>query len=427
MADTVVERVTGQATAGDVHAEVAIVVPVDALTQPETTGNAAEVVVGHGPIPAALAKEILAGSAERRVVAAVVHRPTRWGRRRRQQPDAARRHPGRLVAYPDGGRAGAVLRCSRRQLDHIALPRRRPDDLGNGRAACVRSDQVREMPGWAVRLVHDGLGARRTPSSRSPPPATPTPAVPAPNPDLREGSTGRAGPAPAARPRRTSTPPRGAGSRRGRTRRCPRSAYSAIRSATSSWLPTRAVPAPPRTRPTPAQRFGRDLEVVAVEPPCRSSIRRWPSDSLRRQARLHARRSSAGSMPASSRSASAQASSAVSRVITCRRMPKRSSRPCSAASRGSSSSFSAHRVRRLAPGQVDVGVPGRDRPGGRARSRRSRSAAPGRARAGSRRLLDAEVRRPSKSTVSPAPQRRGRPRGTRRCGRSASSLSRKSP
>jgi hypothetical protein len=39
---------------------VAIVVPVDALTGPDG-GRTAE-VVGHGPIPAALAKDILAGS-----------------------------------------------------------------------------------------------------------------------------------------------------------------------------------------------------------------------------------------------------------------------------------------------------------------------------------------------------------------------------
>jgi hypothetical protein len=77
MADTLVERVTGQAAATDVQAEVAIVVPVDALVDPGT-GQTAE-LLGHGPIP-------------------------------------------------------------------------------NGRAVCVRSNQVREMPGWAVRLVHNGLG-----------------------------------------------------------------------------------------------------------------------------------------------------------------------------------------------------------------------------------------------------------------------------
>jgi hypothetical protein len=66
MADTLTERVTGQATARDVQAEVGIVIPVTALTHPtdptadspvastadapaDSTAGAAE-VVGHGPI-----------------------------------------------------------------------------------------------------------------------------------------------------------------------------------------------------------------------------------------------------------------------------------------------------------------------------------------------------------------------------------------
>ena len=48
-----------------------------------------------------------------------------------------------------------------------------------------------------------------------------------------------------------------------------------------------------------------------------------------------------GSRPASSRSASAHASSDVSRVMTCRRMPKRSSRPAPAAAARTRSSFAA--------------------------------------------------------------------------------------
>ena len=71
MADTLVERLTGQARAGDVQAEIAIVIPVDALTDPTSqpgpalgpdrtasptrpcgTGSApvAE-VLGYGPLP----------------------------------------------------------------------------------------------------------------------------------------------------------------------------------------------------------------------------------------------------------------------------------------------------------------------------------------------------------------------------------------
>jgi hypothetical protein len=164
MADTLVERVTGQATAGDVHAEVAIVIPVDALTQPDTTNKAAQVaeIVGHGPIPATLAKDILAGS-----------RGRRWWRRLYTAPhggvvggDPTRRcfdgTLAALIAYRDGGRCREPF-CDApaRHIDHIVAHRAGgPTTFGNGRATCVRSNQVREMPGWAVRLVHDGLGAQ---------------------------------------------------------------------------------------------------------------------------------------------------------------------------------------------------------------------------------------------------------------------------
>lgn len=102
MADTLVERITGQAAAADVQAEVAIVVPVDALVRPDA-GSTAE-VVGYGPIPAALAKDVLAGA-----------RGRRWWRRLFAAPhdgvtggDPARRcFDGTLAAllgYRDGGR-----------------------------------------------------------------------------------------------------------------------------------------------------------------------------------------------------------------------------------------------------------------------------------------------------------------------------------
>lgn len=158
MADTLVERITGQAAAADVQAEVAIVVPVDALVRPDA-GSTAE-VVGYGPIPAALAKDVLAGS-----------RGRRWWRRLFAAPhdgvtggDPARRcfdgTLAALVGYRDGGRCREPF-CDApaRQVDHI-VPHRSggPTTFTNGRATCVRSNQVREMPGWQVRLVHDGRG-----------------------------------------------------------------------------------------------------------------------------------------------------------------------------------------------------------------------------------------------------------------------------
>ena len=64
MADTLVERVTGQAVATDVNVEVGIVLPVAALVDPER-GGAAE-VSGYGPLPAEIAHDILGDTAGRR-------------------------------------------------------------------------------------------------------------------------------------------------------------------------------------------------------------------------------------------------------------------------------------------------------------------------------------------------------------------------
>ncbi len=50
--------------------------------------------------------------------------------------DAPARHTDHITPYRDGG----------------------PTTFTNGRATCVRSDRAREMPGWQVRLVHDGTG-----------------------------------------------------------------------------------------------------------------------------------------------------------------------------------------------------------------------------------------------------------------------------
>ena len=158
MADTLVERVTGQAKATDVQAEVAIVVPVDALVNPES-GRTAE-VVGHGPIPAGLAKDILAGS-----------RGRRWWRRLFTAPhggvvggDSGRRcfdgTLAKLVSYRDAERCREPF-CDApvREIDHVVAYREGgKTTFTNGRGTCVRTNRVREMPGWAVRLVHDGLG-----------------------------------------------------------------------------------------------------------------------------------------------------------------------------------------------------------------------------------------------------------------------------
>jgi hypothetical protein len=117
MADTLVERVTGQARATDVNVEVGIVLPAEALLDPEAAG-AAE-VTGYGPIPAGIAHDVLADT-----------RGQRWWRRlftapgglvggdpRRRSFDGVLAH---LIRVRDGGRCRDPF-CDApiRHLDHI--------------------------------------------------------------------------------------------------------------------------------------------------------------------------------------------------------------------------------------------------------------------------------------------------------------------
>ena len=158
LADTLVERLTGQARATDVAAEVAIVVPAAALGDPDTA-EVAE-VVGHGPVPAALAKDILAGSTGKRWwrrLFTAPHGGIVGGDRQRRGFDGTL---ATLIGYRDGRRCREPFcEAPARHTDHIVrFEDGGPTSFTNGRAACVRSNQVREMPGWAVRLVHDGLG-----------------------------------------------------------------------------------------------------------------------------------------------------------------------------------------------------------------------------------------------------------------------------
>ena len=52
MADTLTERITGQARATDVNVQVQVVVPVEALVDPDSPLPAE--IPGHGPVPVSL-------------------------------------------------------------------------------------------------------------------------------------------------------------------------------------------------------------------------------------------------------------------------------------------------------------------------------------------------------------------------------------
>ena len=161
VADTLVERVTGQARATDVNIELEIVLPIDALTDPDSDDAASGELVGYGPLPADIVAEILNTTGGKT-----------WWRRLFAHPKSGcivgaesrqRFFDGllaKLIDLRDHGRCREpYCDAPRRHYDHIQPAREDgPTDVVNGRAECLRGNQVKEMPGWRHQVIHDGLG-----------------------------------------------------------------------------------------------------------------------------------------------------------------------------------------------------------------------------------------------------------------------------
>ncbi len=157
MADTLVERITGQARATDVNVEVGIVIPLDLLLDPDSPATGE--VPGHGPLPGPIVRDLLATT-----------RGKKWWRRLFAHPrhrslvggdPGARRFDGflaQLIDLRDHGRCrDCYCDAPIRHHDHIR-PRRAggPTSVANGRGTCARGNYVKEMPGWQIETVHDG-------------------------------------------------------------------------------------------------------------------------------------------------------------------------------------------------------------------------------------------------------------------------------
>jgi hypothetical protein len=115
--------------------------------------------VGHGPIPAGIARDLLAGTEGDRWWRRLFTPTGGWligvdPRRRRFDGFLAQ-----LIALRDGGRCRDQF-CDApiRHLDHIHPHRAGgPTSFTNGRGTCARGNYVRELPGWHIELVDDGL------------------------------------------------------------------------------------------------------------------------------------------------------------------------------------------------------------------------------------------------------------------------------
>ncbi|MEO7753779.1 MAG: DUF222 domain-containing protein [Terracoccus sp.] len=197
MADTLVERVTGQAEAPDVPVEAQVVITDRALLAGDDTPAH---VPGYGPVPAGWARELLTrgledlddpedpGHDNEALSGAPPSHPRTDrppGGRQPERPAARvwlRRlftHPtsGTLVAmesvrrlFPPGLRRFVVARdgtcrtpwCDApiAQADHVrAHADGGPTTAANGQGLCVRCNLVKEEPGWSADVLAEGSGA----------------------------------------------------------------------------------------------------------------------------------------------------------------------------------------------------------------------------------------------------------------------------
>ncbi|HLN78603.1 MAG TPA: DUF222 domain-containing protein [Nocardioidaceae bacterium] len=162
MADTFVERLTGQVQADAVPTEVQLVMTDQALLGSDDTPAH---LSGYGPVPAALARALVRGDD-------TAARARAWIRRLYTSPTT-----GDLVAmdstrriFPEGIRTFLVIRdgvcrtpwCDApiRHSDHVVPHAAEgPTSAANGQGLCERCNHAKESPGWSSSTIPDGSRA----------------------------------------------------------------------------------------------------------------------------------------------------------------------------------------------------------------------------------------------------------------------------
>ncbi|SEQ14430.1 HNH endonuclease signature motif containing protein [Microlunatus flavus] len=184
MADTLVERLTGQTRAGDVAVEIQIIVPVDALAasdaaldvadgpvldgsasqspspSPRSTEPGTATVTGVGALPLSVARQLVDDSGGTKHLRLLHRSPAGHlvdiGGRRRFTGALAD-----LVLARDQTCREPYCDAPVRHLDHVQRHADGgPTTLPNARGLCARHNLAREQPGWSATVVHDGLGDR---------------------------------------------------------------------------------------------------------------------------------------------------------------------------------------------------------------------------------------------------------------------------
>lgn len=167
MADTLVCRATGQTAADAVAVEIQLVMSDDTLL------GGADVparIVGHGPIPAGVARRLAgcASEAGRAAIRRLYVRPNGGGlaameSKRRTFPAGLRQ----FIAIRDEVCRTPWCGAPIRHADHV-IPAHQggPTSASNGQGLCEQCNQVKEHPGWRARPDPDGMVVTETPSGR---------------------------------------------------------------------------------------------------------------------------------------------------------------------------------------------------------------------------------------------------------------------
>jgi hypothetical protein len=181
MADTLVERLTGQTTASDVNVDIQLIVPAssrrpsaddatlhdadtaddaDGSGDPNSAGHVwaagAATLTGVGHLPIGLARQLVDASAG----AKHLRRLHQTAEGHLVDIGARRRFTGALadlIVARDQTCREPFCDAPIRHLDHV---QRHTDGgattLANGRGLCARHNLTREHPGWHATVIHDG-------------------------------------------------------------------------------------------------------------------------------------------------------------------------------------------------------------------------------------------------------------------------------
>jgi hypothetical protein len=157
MADTLVQRLTGHTTAGEIPIELQLILPADTLLAPEADPERDEpaILSGHGPIPAPAARDWLLTTTapvwlRRLYTAPGSGELIAMDSRRRCFTPAQRR----FIALRDQTCRTPWCEAPIRHTDHIQPAEHGgPTAVSNGQGYCQACNHTKQAPGWHTQVL----------------------------------------------------------------------------------------------------------------------------------------------------------------------------------------------------------------------------------------------------------------------------------